>query len=158
MRASSTLLLFCAIALGVLSCSGRDPKELGSNYDQYLQAMKRGQEEAALQYFYAAYLDALRSKDPAKAMLFFRPDMQAEARNAVRMGLEFVRILQSVDGRITDLRDLVGRALLKTSEQASFSFRNRTQTDRRDRVYQLTRLGDEWYFDPPDLGRARAPK
>jgi hypothetical protein len=140
------------------ACSGRSPEGLGASYAQYVAARTAGRTEEAVRHFYAAYLDALRSKDPSRAMRFFRPDLPAEASNAIRMGLEFVKILQSVEGRVTDVRDLVDRALLKTSEQAVFALRNRTQPDRRDRVYQLVRLDGEWYFEAPDLGRARAKK
>jgi hypothetical protein len=149
---------FLATLALLAACSGRDPSGLGPHYERYLAARKQNKTEEAVRALYEAWLDALRSKDPARAMRFFRPDMQAESLNSVRMGLEFVKILVSMEGRITDLRDLVDRVTLKTSETAMFRFRNSTQSDRRDRTYQLTRLDGEWYFDPPDLGRARRPR
>jgi hypothetical protein len=141
------------------SCSGgRDPEILGVHRAPYEQALAAGRTEEAIRSFYAAYLDGLRSRDPQKALVFFRPDMPPEARNSMRMGLEFVKILDSMEGRITEIKDLGDRALVRGTENATFRFRNRQQQDRRERVHQLVRLGGHWYFEITDLGRARQKK
>jgi len=150
-------LLVIALLL-LTACSGRDPEGLGAHYEQYRIALRAGKTEDALRSLYQAYLDAFRQRDPGKVMRFYPPDMQAEARNAMRLGAEFAKLVQSVEGRITDFRDLVDRALLKATETATFNFRGKTPTDRRDRVYQLRKVGGDWYFDSPDLSKARAPK
>jgi len=149
-------LLLAALLLA--ACSGRDSEGLGAHYEQYRQALRAGQSEDAVRALYQAYLDAFRQHDPGKVMRFLVPDMQAESRNAMRLGAEFAKVMVTVEGRITDFKDLGDRALLKASEKATFNFRGKTQTDQRDRVYQLRRVGGDWYFEPPDLGRARQPK
>jgi hypothetical protein len=141
-----------------VACGGRDPEGLGANYQSYLDALKAQKADEAIRFFYEAYLDALRQKDPGKVARFFRSDGPAEMKNALRMGLEFVKLIVSVDGKITELRNLGSRALLRTTETVVYRFRDRTHPDRRDRVRQLSFLDGHWYFDAPDLGKARQPK
>lgn len=146
------------VLFSLAACRGRDPDALGPHRKAYAAAIQGGRSDDAVRAFYEGYLHALRQKNPDKALQFFRPDVHPEVRNALRMGLEFVKVLQSMEGRITELKVVNGRALLRTSETAMFQFRNRKQPDRRDRTYQLTRVGGDWYFEPPDLGKARQSK
>ena len=142
----------------VVACGGRDPEGLGPNYERYLSALKAKQADEAIRFFYEAYLDAMRQKDPGRVARFFRPDEQAEMKNTLRMGFEFVKLVESVEGKITELRNLGSRALLRTTESVVYRFRDRTHPDRRDRVRQLRFLDGHWYFEAPDLGKARLPK
>lgn len=144
------------VALGAAGCSStRDSEGLGPSYPSYRAALGQGRLEQALRKLYASWGETLRTRDPARALRFFRPDMSAKARNTVRMGLELIRTLTSFRGTITDLRLLGDRALLKTTETAVFRFRGKTRTDRRSRVRQLRLVNGDWYFEPPDLGRVR---
>jgi hypothetical protein len=151
-------MLACAVVATGFACAPeRDRDGLGPAHAAYVTARdaRPQNNDATLRSFYAAYLEGLRTKDPAKALRFYRPDAHPEARNAIRMGLEFIRALESVNGEILELRDLGGRALLRAREQADFKVRNRVTNDRRDRTYQLVRVGRDWYIEPPDLGAAR---
>ncbi len=146
-----------SLAFGA-ACSGeRDADGLGQSYTAYLQARDTtpAKGELVLRRFYDAYLDALRSKDPKKALRFYRPDMEPEALNAVRLGLEFTKLLESLSGELLEVRDLGGRGLFKTRESAAYRFRGKQTTDRRDRTYLAVRLGKDWYLEAPDLGAAR---
>lgn len=156
------LLTFIALslwssALGGCRGAGRDGDGLGPAYAQYVAARdaKPGNDEATLRRFYEAFVEALRSRDPRKARRFYRPDAHAEARNVIRAGLQFITLMERLDAELVTVRDLGGRALLETRETATFKFRDKTTTDKKDRQYQLVRLGRDWYIEPPDLGPAR---
>ena len=153
-----------ALSLAVLAflasgCRGtaRDGSGLGPAYAQYVTARDASpaNDDLTLRRFYDAFVEALRSKDPRKAQRFYRPDAHPEARNAIRMGLQFITLLEGLETELLGVRDLGGRALLEVRETATFKFRDRPSTDKKERQYQLVRLGREWYIEPPDLGPAR---
>lgn len=149
------------VCLALLGCSTeRNADGLGPAHALYVAARDARPQngEVTLRRFYDAYLEAVRTKEPNKVMRFYRPDAEPEALNALRMGADFVQVLETISGEVTDVRYLETRATLRAKEVANFKFRNRPGVDSRERAYQLVRIGREWYIHAPDLGAARKPR